>query len=70
MHLFDSDAAAGDHVGLNREVIEVLGFHPRCRFDLGEPPAASQPFEDVDADEDVVKGECRLEDRWYRRIGY
>ena len=46
LHFLHGEAGAGDHVGLDGEIVQMFGFDPRRRFDLAETPNAIwQAFE-------------------------
>jgi hypothetical protein len=71
LHFLHGKARAGDHVGLNGKIVQMLGFDARGRFDLGKPPSSTgKTFEYVGSDEDAIKGKCGLEDRGHIWIGH
>ncbi len=46
LHFLYGNARAGNHVGLDGKIVQMLGFDPRGRFDLAETPSAIwQAFE-------------------------
>jgi hypothetical protein len=71
MHFRNREVGTFDHIGLYREVIQVLDFHAHRRFDFGKPPfSARQAFENIGPDDNVIEGEGRFENRRDRRVCY
>jgi hypothetical protein len=63
------DSGADHHPVLDRNVVEMVIFDIRGRFDLDQPPAlVLAALEYIDSDENVPVLECALEDRWNLRI--
>jgi hypothetical protein len=50
---------------LDRNVVQMVVFDIRGRFDLDEPPTSIlTALENIDSDENVPVLECAFEDRW------
>lgn len=71
LHFLYSEAGTGDDVGLDGEIVQMFGFNPGARLNLGKPPSSTRKtFEYVGSDEDAIKGKCGLEDRGHVWIGH